>query len=136
MNVLSETEISLPKLSSIFQQNGCEVVVSGNPDEPLNIYVPSGLEMPIWVIIQSVDKVLRFYSFIRSESAVDPAIVNAQNESLYLAQFYCSPDQSDVLAASYYITYEGGIIEDQIFECAAKFALSFAAGASKVLELT
>jgi len=129
-NVLREDEVSTETIKRLFEQAFFKTKLDKDGD----LYITDGLDFPIWVIVDEEQKLIRFTTWARRDADSKESRPYSETDSNFLNQRIILPsfhvDQADNprLFASYFISYDEGVIDSHIVNLARRFAGAFAYG--------
>ena len=117
----------------------CSVVpfLTAHVDDDGDIYITDGLGFPIWVSLDTEQRLIRFFTFMRRDDAQPPfttADANHVNATVVMPTFYVRADHRDRLCSRYVLPYDDRLIDTHVITAARRFAGASAYGAQKLDE--
>ncbi len=126
--LIPEGEVSVERIKKLFEQ----AFFKAELDDDGDIYIKEGLELPIWVTINSEQSMIKFFTFIgRYDDDEMPPFKdkdsNDLNKRIVLPSFYTFEDNQRVFG-NYFMTYADGVVDSHIINMARRFSSAFAYG--------
>jgi hypothetical protein len=116
--VIQEAEVTIERLRSILET----AVIDLELDEDGDLYLTSGVEFPMWVLLDQDRKTLELFTFI-GKVAADAATValrlNEMNSNFALGQFYYL---DDAIYSMHCVSFDGGLLPRQFVKTVRRFS--------------
>ena len=130
---MDEHEVTTDALLALFRR----AFLTAHVDDDGDIYITEGLDFPIWVSLDTEQRLIRFFTFMRRDDAQRPftiADANHVNATVVLPTFYVRADHKDRLCSHYVLPYVDRLIDTHVITAARRFAGASAYGAQKLDE--
>ena len=131
--IMDEDDVTTDALLALFRRAYLKAHVDGDGD----IYITNGTDVPLWVRIDSEQRLIRFLTYTRRDIDQRPftaADANHVNATVVLPTFFVRSDHKDRLCSHYVMSYVDGVIESHVIAAARRFAGASAYGAQKLDE--
>jgi hypothetical protein len=118
--ILDQHEVTTDALLALFRR----AFLTAHIDDDGDIYITDGLGFPIWVSVDTGQRLIRYFTFMRREDQppFTAAAANHVNATVVLPTFYVQSDHKDRLCSDYVMTFADGVIESHIIKMARRFA--------------
>ena len=129
---MNEDEVSTGALLQLFHR----AFLTAHIDDDGDLYITDGLDFPIWVSVDTDQRLMRFFTFMQREEGrpFTEAAANHVNATVALPTFHVRCDQKDRLCSHYVMTFADGVIDAHVITAARRFAGASAFGARKLDE--
>ena len=130
---LTEDEVTTDALLALLRRAS----LTAHVDDDGDIYITDGLDFPIWVSVDTEQRLIRFFTFMRRSEHQPPVTAtdaNHVNATVVLPTFYVRADHKDRLCSHFVLPYVDGVIESHVIAAARRFAGASAYGAQKLDE--
>jgi len=132
MKVIKEDDVSIEALLQLFRR----AFLKAKIDEDGDVYITDGLDFPIWVSVDSDQRLIRFFTFMQGHEGrpFTAAAANHANATVVLPTFHVRCDRKDRLCSHYFMTFADGVIDTHVITAARRFSAASAYGAQKLDE--
>ena len=132
MEVMNEDEVSTEALLQLFHR----AFLTAHIDDDGDVYITDGLDFPIWVSVDTDQRLIRFFTFMERDKGrpFTEAAANHANARVVLPTFHVRCDHKDRLCSHYVMTFADGVIDAHVITAARRFAGASAFGARKLDE--
>src|SRR5215207_29322 len=99
MDVMNEDEVSTGALLQLFHR----AFLTAHIDDDGDLYITDGLGFPIWVSVDTDQRLIRFFTFMQRDEGrpFTKAAANHVNATVALPTFHVRCDQKDRLCSHY-----------------------------------
>ena len=132
MKIINEDDVSTEALLQLFRR----AFLKAKIDDDGDVYITDGLDFPIWVAVDSDQRLIRFFTFMQREEGrpFTEAAANHANATVVLPTFHVRCDRKDRLSSHYVMTFADGVIDTHVITAARRFAGASAYGAQQLDE--
>src|SRR5829696_7778419 len=118
--ILDQDEVTTDALLALFRR----AFLTAHVDEDGDIYITDGLDFPIWVSVDTDQRLIRFFTFMRRDEdrPFTAAAANHVNATVVMPTFCVRRDYKDRLCSHYVMTFAEGVIDSHLITAARRFA--------------
>jgi len=130
MKIINEDDVSTAALLQLFRR----AFLKAKIDDDGDVYITDGLDFPIWVSVDTEQRLIRFFTFMEREEArpFTETAANYANATVVLPTFHVRCDRKDRLSSHYVMTFADGVIDTHVITAARRFAGASAYGAQQL----
>jgi hypothetical protein len=130
--VINEEDVSTEALLQLFRR----AFLKAKIDDDGDVYITDGLDFPIWVSVDTDQRLIRFSTFMQRDESrpFTAAAANHANATVVLPTFHVRCDHKDRLCSHYFMTFADGVIDTHVITAARRFAGASAYGALQLEE--
>ena len=131
--IMDEHDVTTDALLALFRR----AFLKAHVDDDGDVYITDGTDVPVWVRIDSEQRLIQFFTYMRRNIDQPPftaADANHVNATVVVPAFYVRSDQKDRLCSHYVMTYVDGVIDVHVITAARRFAGASVYGAQKLDE--